>query len=132
MKLFVPRYGTKLRLIDDWRFTLHFSRENYDLFDALKLPPRDPHVVSYNGSPSRWSNGYDENDPYGVIIPAGTVLKVERINVRRSMYDDDIAFSVVDSPEPRLKTKRKGGTLDSVLKFFPPLEETQTIECEVV
>ena len=68
MKLYVPEIGDRLRLIKDWTFNLYNERRNSSL-------------RTHFGLETTWSR----NDYAEVTIPAGTVLKVDRIYIRKGM-----------------------------------------------
>lgn len=63
MKLYVPDIGDRLKLIEDWSFELHYEYRNQTMFASLKK--------DFN------------NQPISVTIPKGSILKVDRIYIRK-------------------------------------------------
>ncbi len=71
MKLYIPEISDEIRLIEDWTFDLYNEDRNSTLMEITK----DPRQSSYDWKPD-----------YGIIpctIPAGAVLKVDRIYIRK-------------------------------------------------
>lgn len=71
MKLYIPEISNELRLLTDWTFDLYNEDRNSTLMEFVK----DPRKIS-------WSMDRD----YGAIpctIPAGSILKVDRIYIRK-------------------------------------------------
>lgn len=111
MQLFVPALNTQLRLIEDWKFELHIDYRNSEIRDHL--------AVDESGA---------------VIIPAKTILRVDRIYIRKGSSDfDSISFTVVDSPNKRIATKKYGGTFSRrQARFWAKLDDCNKMQIEVV
>lgn len=142
MKLYIPAIGDELKLTSDWTFQLYNENRNFSLMEYLKDPR------------------YDREDPYGyesvqqikslpATIPAGAILKVDRIYIRRGLSDyDSITFfwkgvAVPAHTEEQKKyhsydTLRKEWTKEMVtvkvpkkpVRFWVKLQEANNIEFE--
>lgn len=78
MKLYIPRLGDEIRLTSDWQFDLYHEYRNETLLE-INLSPYD---------------GMLRNTPVPCVIPAGAVLKVNRIYIRRGAPEyDSVTFS---------------------------------------
>lgn len=77
MQLYVPEIGDRLRLTKDWTFTLHYEHRNSSLIENF-------------GDTFEWrrksGNGVGTNDNI-VTIPLGTILKVDRIYIRKGLEE---------------------------------------------
>jgi hypothetical protein len=93
-----PVIKSQYKLLSDWEFGLHTEYRNESILRAFEL------VVG-----SIWHYGRN-NTPHRVTLPAGTVLQVDRIYIRKGAEDfDSITFYIVDSPNERLLSWGKGG-----------------------
>lgn len=135
MRLFIPDIGEELKLADDWRFATKAEDRNATLFDAYEVPPQARfHPLAANARYDWHRDGLDHYKPKtcdGFVMPKGTILKVDRVYIRKGNEDfSSITFIVVDSPDKRVITKKKGGTSPKSVRFWVPLEETRNIEFE--
>lgn len=125
MRLFIPTIGTELRLLTDWEFILHCEHRNYSLIDHFKL---DPNIRD------RW-DCYSYRRPGGedawkVVLKAGTVLRVDRIYIRKGLDDfDSLSFVVVDSLDKTIGTKQNG--CKAAIRFWAKLPDVNNIDCEL-
>ena len=128
MYLFIPELGENLTLIEDWRFKTICESRNLSLFDAFDVPDE-----------SRWHksvhrNGFDVWNPKGpheFEIPSGTVLKVDRVYIRKGAEDfSSITFIISISPDKRLVTKKFGGTASKTIRFWTKLKETRKMNIQ--
>lgn len=116
MKMFIPDIGDRIQLAEDWTFKLLFEYRNTDLWLALKLPyDRDMHRYISEHPMSSQTKKYlteagveiiSKTDGTGyrgdyeeyvttVTFPKSTVLKVDRIYIRKGMKDfSSITFLV--------------------------------------
>lgn len=118
MRLYVPRIGDRIKLTADWSFDLYAEHRNMDFF-------RKQHPDVQN--PNRW--GWQA--PLSVALttlPAGTILRVERVYVRatnqgRDKEDsyDSLTFRAIDP-----KTGKGVG------RFWVKLPDANRIEFETV
>jgi hypothetical protein len=69
MKLYIPEIGSSIRLIADWTFDLYNESRNSTLMEFTD----DPREESWR----------DKNPPLPCTIPAGSVLKIDRIYIRK-------------------------------------------------
>jgi hypothetical protein len=90
MKIFIPSIGTRLKLLEDWRFDLYDEYRNETLREQHGLP----------------SGGRDERcDP--VVLPAGVELIVDRIYIRKGLTDfDSVTFRIAGQSIPGKKVNR--------------------------
>ena len=83
MNLFIPPLGTEVVLAEDWTFPLFFEYRN---FVALE------HFGFTTDGTSKWDY-YREERSYPLTLPAGTVLKIDRIYIRKGNKDfDSVTF----------------------------------------
>lgn len=131
MNFCIPTIGTNIRLINDWQFQVCGEHRNISLLEALKAPPRwqptDPQYSRW------WGRGYEVLDRYDLTLQAGTVLMIDRLYVRKGNSGmDSMTFTVVDSPDKRIVTKKKGGPLSRKPRFWVSMEDANKIEFEVL
>jgi hypothetical protein len=104
-RLCVPTIGTILTLEEDWTFLLHHERRNQkfgkDNFD-LDLSWSD---WWWKRDPVTGKNERVYNKPHEITLPAGTVLKVDRIYIRSKAKDYRDYDSVTFQCNPGLKGK---------------------------
>lgn len=181
MKLFIPPLGSKLKLLEDWHFTLLHEHRNSTLaarigidrieYDTVhtglpgtmtwsaKVGPGDL-ILEKAKTPAFNQTGIDLDAKFVVVgieeqfghykatgndtirkdkvafemkLPAGTVLVMDRIYIRKGKDDfDSITFLVESSPMPGLKGTGKRGFLSGKVRFWVRLEEANNIECESV
>jgi hypothetical protein len=98
MSIFFPHIGTKIKLVDDWTFPLHNEYRNATVIESLgildAMRPIDP--------TNQWHKFAD------VTLPAETILKVDRIYIRKGAADyDSITFNIIYSPHSHLYNKKK-------------------------
>jgi len=95
-RLCIPTIGTTLTLEEDWTFPLHHERRNQKF-------GKDNYGVDLDWSDWRWKrdpvtgkNEKSYNKPHEITLPAGTVLKVDRIYIRSKAKDyrdyDSVTF----------------------------------------
>lgn len=145
MRLFIPNRGSKLRLTDNWLFTLRAKYENKSLFKALGLEevgyngnrlvvigPDDPDFNTHRS----WNRDGDRvklvrAEDVQVVIPAGTTLSIVTVNVHYTLKrEDSVKFQigkVLKRDRHLLPDPRFGGT-----KFVASLEDVNRIEFELV
>jgi len=132
VKLFIPDVGEELKLVDDWRFTTICEYRNESLFDAFDVPTEERY--SRFGDDDHWKRaGFDRYNPRpaSFVLPAGTILKVDRVYIRKGISDySSLTFLVSQSPEKRVLTKKHGGSAPKAVRFWVKLAETRNIEIE--
>lgn len=101
MKFFIPTIGTRLRLTADWKFPLlREARNRLYMLKVLRLGRWDPLPVE------AWHT-----------LPAGSVLKVDRLYIRQGLPDfDSVTFRVEGETNSR---------------FWVPLSNANEIEYEI-
>jgi hypothetical protein len=76
MKLFIPPLGTELELSEPWMFKLYDEYRNSNMMELMNL----------NSQPYRYGEPIKTFD---MVIPIGTVLKVDRIYIRKGASEFD-------------------------------------------
>ena len=73
--------------------------------------------------------------PFTTTIPKGTILKVDRIYIRKGISDfSSVSFIVVDSPDQRLLNKKKlpktmlANCSKPVVRFFAKLKDVNNMD----
>lgn len=83
MNLFIPPLGTEIELSEPWSFQLHFEYRNFAALEYFKLTKNNE---------TKWDHWRDDLS-YPLTLPAGTVLKVDRIYIRKGVRDfDSVTF----------------------------------------
>lgn len=109
--LFIPPLGTEIELAQDWTFALYGESRNHDFFDYLKTAYLSPYSNSPMGC--RWEMRSTE-----VTLPAGSVLKVDRIYIRKGQNDfDSVTFYLT----------RSNGKKVTKARFWVKLEDANKI-----
>lgn len=99
MKLFIPELGTRVVLQLDWHLTIHDESRNQSVYDALAEAAG---VEPTMAGTSRWRawNGPD----MALILPAGTVLTLDRIYIRKGQEDfSSLTFTIENTTHPLLE-----------------------------
>lgn len=137
MNLWIPDIGDQLRLLEDWEFPLFRERRNDGLITRIQ--------------PTMGTSGYrDVKESIGCLLPAQTVLQVDRVYIRqgRSNAWSSITFYVKYAPgdEDKPKYKRQqwryGQTSEPVTdptpqklkgaRFWAKLPHVNEIVCEAI
>jgi len=85
MPFLIPDIGTVIRLKEDWKFRLHTESRNNALLKALGLP-----AGGYNYETRTYNH-----DIHDVIIKAGSILKVDRIYIRKGVGEySSLTFNI--------------------------------------
>lgn len=136
-QLYIPTIGDTLKLTSDWQFGLTQESRNVSLFAHLGMTQHA--LKSYH-----WES---EPDDTPVWLPAGTLLKVDRLYIRKNQGDfDSITFTV---PGVKVATPYEEYDYNQVigkhqhgydiyqtvvkhknrpLRFWVPLKEANTIQ----
>ena len=137
MKLYIPAIGDELRLTADWTFNLYDEGRNFSLLKFLNDPRADDTKDTWSGRLTAQPS----------TIPAGAILKVDRIYIRKGKNDfDSITFfwkgaKVPGYTEPREVNEYLNGRIvgtrtvvdkypASPVRFWVKLEEANNIEFE--
>lgn len=158
MRLFIPELGTNLKLSKDWTFSLFFEYRNYGIWEAFdsslknalttwresemqrleklveeedeKYFKENPDVIMRFGytNPYRWEM---RNISFYVTLPAETVLRVDRIYIRKGAEDySSVSFNVISCPLEHLTPAKEGGSFPKYQKrrFWAKLDDVNKIE----
>jgi hypothetical protein len=113
MKLNIPTVGTRLRLLEDWEFTIQNERRNRRFWESYFGKPCPSDYV-YSGGAKIWLQA---------SLPKGTILKVDRIYIRQGMpLFDSITFNLTNTAT----------TFNTKGRFWVKLADANKIEAEVV
>lgn len=127
MRLYVPTNGDQLRITSDWTFSLYDESRNRGLHQFLDIKEEYRHVS--------WSSSKYERYPerLRVVLPAGCVLKVDRIYIRKFNAQacsvdkdfDSITFQLLLHPLVTPSKKQK-----VLARFWVKLRDANTMEFE--
>lgn len=127
MRLFIPEIGTRLLLEKPWTFRLHFEYRNENFGKGQGIRPPPP-------TPNRW--GWAPSDPWwqtdeftAFTLPEGTMLKVDRIYIRKGVGDYSSVTFYAFSPEEMAKGKSRPKSMG---RFWAKLAEVNTIRCHII
>lgn len=118
MKLFLPEIGNRLVLTKDWEFVLYWERRNAKLMEKLG------HKFEYIWTHRPNTNGTKKRN-FLVTIPAGTVMGVDRIYIRRGVSD----FSSVTFTIPKAENKKHPY---AGVRFWASLSDVNQIDYELL
>lgn len=118
MKLYIPTLGSDLRLTENWTFWLHAEHRNSKLGVILGFRQESQSNWNY----SLWSGTHpavaiSEHQlesghvirglQYKTSLPKDTVLRVDRIYIRKGSSDfDSVSFRIVECPIKKLCKQR--------------------------
>jgi hypothetical protein len=106
MKLYIPNLGDQLRLVSDWTFLLYNEGRNESLMEFLKDNRETEYATRMTGLP--------------VTIPAGNILKVDRIYIRKGQEEfNSMTFLWKDMSIPGRTEERTGSRFDSLFAKAP-------------
>lgn len=125
MKLYIPSVGDELKLLADWEPTIQDESRNSTIFEYLEIPGFDP---------KRWNN---DMPPTKILIPAGEILKIDRIYIRKGKDDfDSVTFLWKNRrTNPRIEHYHNGQEYRvprQAVRFWAKLNDVNTIEFEPV
>lgn len=81
MKLYIPSVGDEIKLTAPWEPMIHDESRNSTILEFFQVPGFDP---------QKWNNNLP---PTKVLIPAGEILKIDRIYIRKGKDDfDSVTF----------------------------------------
>lgn len=125
MRLFIPEIGIDLKLLEDWTFPLYYEHRNAKLFQALGVPPLPQDGFGITG----WEYQDHSRDEKSetVTLPKGTILKVDRVYIRKSsIYGGDASKYSSVSFWAKLKGHKKKA------RFWAKLPDVNRVECVVL
>ncbi len=109
-------------LQDEWR--------NSGLFDHFDLRNKNPDRVRHPHPDihPHWTEGF-----WNVTLPAGTVLSIDRIYIRKGVGDfDSVTFFIKDCPDKSLAPKKMKGKFVGSSRFWTKLHFANQIDCEII
>lgn len=156
MRFFIPAVGTTFKLVKPWSFLLYVEDRNSSLFDAIGTNVE--HLVWEDVEPYYgWgcSNLDSQRHKFEIsvikydrtfkefvraarfVLPAGTLLKVERVHIRSSRDGefDSVTMSIRETTHPFLLYAEKaktGNPKKSLGDFWVKLVDFNTIEGDIV
>lgn len=125
----MPLIGDQFILRSDWTFSLFTEYRNETLFLAKGL--FGPKTSRYWGIHSNIPRDHPirETGCMDMTLPAGTILQIDRIYIRKGAEDfDSLTMYIVDSPEAVLKPWKKikpgsKSTANGTVRFWAKLPE---------
>lgn len=115
-RLFIPSLGTELTLARDWTFTLYNEHRNQTLITALG--------VAYPEQRDYYKR-QDQNEQ--VTLPAGAVLKVDRIFIRKGAATyDSVTFCLKASVKSPVVAM--GKSIRGSVRFWVKLADANNLE----
>jgi hypothetical protein len=128
-RFYIPELGDEIVLSKDWKFRLFSESRNSGLFDRLgivtvreslygplsKIAVEHERILSlgYKFDTELVNNYWGDGQAYcntyyhEVILPKGTILKVDRIYIRKGQDDySSLTFFITGSPHPMLSDKK--------------------------
>lgn len=118
MQLFVPTIGSKLKLSEEWRFNVYSEHRNISLGQFIACPNKDK-LKKYC---------YPVENIGTLILPKDTVLKLDRIFIRKDMDGFDSMSFFVESTSLEKDPNWQGRK--SQVRFWAKLEDCNTIKFE--
>lgn len=117
-KFFIPTIGTDLVLTEDWAFPLQAEYRNEQAFKVF-FGEKD-----YPGNYAKKTAA--------LLIPSGSVLRIDRIYIRKGAGDfDSVTFNLVDCPRKEWAPKAAGGTRKGTCRFWAKLGDVNAMVCTV-
>lgn len=98
MRLYIPSVGDQLKLTADWQFQLYNEHRNSTLMEIVG----DDRKVCYGPGSSSWGTA-------PCVIPAGEILKVDRIYIRKGKGDFDSITFLWKGQKTVARTEKKQG-----------------------
>lgn len=128
VRLFIPTISDKIILTKDWYFKLaRESRNNSLLQKWFKSQDQEKTISHVKRSWDWWKErDKDESDPIYVLLPAGTILTLDRVYIRGKGADyrrfDSITFRIL-----------KGSSCKELVgaRFWANLRYVNQIECDL-
>lgn len=116
--LFIPPLGTELTLATDWTFALHDEYRNSSLKQAMDIQFKQV---------AHWL----QNDQFEMVtLPAGLIVKVDRIYIRSGQSGfDSVTFSV--AAKHAKKQTWPNGRFNGALRFWVKLDDANKLEFAV-
>lgn len=99
--LFIPPLGTEIELGEPWTFDLYQEHRNFDFNVHLGIIKLD------GDSWQRWSYRHEDRSSKVTLQP-GTLMKVDRIYIRRGCGDfDSVTFRMSHQDGKKLKKSQR-------------------------
>jgi hypothetical protein len=123
MQFYIPSIGDQIKLTEDWEFPL-IAEYRQTLLERIKTAKGEEY--------SRWRSWDEKDEQLLVTLEAGTVLRIDRIYIRKGKSEwDSVTFVIKEAPGDKdrpadKKCKFKGA------RFWAKLEDVNEIEFEKV
>lgn len=125
MKLYIPDVGHKITLEQPWAVGIQHEDRNRRFLQVMKANGGDDVVLNF-GAYRDWLPTSDKR--FTMILPAGTVLLVDRVYIRKGSSDfSSLSFFVESCPLLAFTHKKLGGTSTRKLRFFASLADVNTM-----
>lgn len=132
MKLYIPEIGDQIILTNDWTFDLYAENRNCELggtigYNVRYISSWVNGVYIHNSNPCfLWATeGQVKTHVIPYTLPAGTVLKIDRIYIRKGAKDFSSVSFFITSKE-KIKSTGKH------LRFWAKLADCNNIEFEKI
>lgn len=128
-KLFIPELGTKLTLAADWNFTLFAEWRNEVLAEMARFNYFD-YKLSKNWQKLTGTYGHAEDYYILFILPAGCILTVDRVFIRKGMSGFSSVSFFLDkkSIDPKFSSvAEKIYNSKNKIRFWAKLEDVNNI-----
>lgn len=139
MRMFVPTVGTRIRTLADWHFDLAQENRNWHLLCVMHGWPIQSTWERYRAFSDvhgryddAWQDFQTKSHP--VMLPAGTLLEIDRIYVRKKLGDfDSISFWIRDCPNKALAPKKAKGTYPGKTpRFWVPRQVANALDFDLI
>lgn len=133
MKFYIPTIGTKFELSKPWEFLLYKEYRNSGPFEAFGKHAEDLVQVPIK---EKDYNGYYKSTAYKFSLPPKTVMKVDRIYIKKTSRDfDSVTLKIFETTHPFIlhKLRNKNGSIAAnKARFWVKLCDFNKIEANVL
>lgn len=133
MKFFVPALGTKFKLTKPWQFILFNEYRNRSILTSFGSLANEMNSVQIKRR--IWSASTEEK-AFEFVLPANTVMGVDRIYIRKGGEDfSSITLKIFETSHPFVlfSCKKKNGEFSPAkARFWVKLCDFNKIEADIV
>lgn len=127
MKMYIPEIGDSIKLTSDWTFDLYNEYRNDSVGPLFGLPENYSHIEDTKRYDVYKKTGVfpeEETIVTSVTLPAGTILKVDRIYIRKNNEEfSSLSFFITETSLPGFTKKR--------YRFWAKLADVNNMEFEI-